>query len=312
MQNICGSLSPRVSEMVSLLGQEASSFETARDILQRNNGINLCTSTIQKHSEKVGDFFRQKEGKKYKYAILEVGRDLFENKPKLPKRCYIQVDGAMINTTKGWKENKLGIIFNEADINKRGEGEQERISIKKKQLFSSLGEGVEKFEKRLIYWAYKTNIFQAEEIVVVSDGARWIERMLKNSFSRAIHILDWFHVTDNLWKVSKRLFDQSPEKAKIWVEKYKALIWEGKIDIALKRLYKERRGRPKQEAQILKRLHYYFQRRKHKMQYPIFRKRGYSIGSGAIESANKYAIQSRLKKSRYALVKNKELTLLLI
>ena len=33
------------------------------------------------------------------------------------------------------------------------------------------------------------------------------------------------------------------------------------------------------------------------MRYHYFRKKGYYIGSGAIEAANKYAVQSRLKRT---------------
>ena len=52
----------------------------------------------------------------------------------------------------------------------------------------------------------------------------------------------------------------------------------------------------KNQSAILE-LHQYFRKRVNMMKYDQFRNEGLYIGSGAIESANKYAIQDRLKKA---------------
>ena len=290
-----GRISPQLSELICLIAQEASSFEAARDILHRTLLLRISTSTVQQHSEKIGSFLLEKERQECQYTTCSIIKDLLQNKPKMPQRSYIQIDGAMINTTEGWKENKLGLIFNEADTVKKGEGEKQRVSIKKKQLVSSLGEGIDDFERRLRYHFHETGTLKSQEIVAVSDGALWIEKMIERNTPKAVHILDWFHVTEHLWDTAKKLFGEKSEKSKPWVSKYKHLIWNGKIDEALKLLSQEMQKHSKCEP--LGKLYRYFEPRKEKMRYDRFRKKGYYIGSGAIEAANKYAVQSRLKKT---------------
>ena len=290
-----GKISPRLSQVICLLAQEASSFETARDILRRTLLLDISTSTIEHHAEEIGSLLLEKENEECKYTTSKIIQDLLENKPKIPKRSYVQADGAMINTTTGWKENKLGIIFDEADLHRSGEGEKERISIKKKQLVSDLGGGVADFEKRLRYWLHKTDTLKAQEIVVVSDGAPWVERMFERNLVGAVHILDWFHVTEHLWDTAKNVFGEKSERCEPWICEYKDLIWNGKIEKALKALSQEMQNNP--ECEALAKLYHYFKRRKRKMRYNYFRKKGYYIGSGAVESANKYAVQSRLKRA---------------
>ena len=291
-----GKISPQLSQVICLLSQDTSSFETAKDILQRTLLLNIFTSTIQHHSERVGALLLNKEREECKYTTCNIVKDLLQKKPKIPKRSYIQADGAMINTTEGgWKENKLAIIFDESDLVKKGEGEKQRISIKQKHLLSSLAMGISDFEERLRYWLHKTDTLKAQEIVAVSDGAPWVEKMIERNIPEAIHILDWFHVTDHLWKNAKELFGENSEKSELWVRKYKSLIWNGKINKVLKLLWQEVQRHPKCKA--LKKLYHYFKLRKKKMRYDYFRKKGYYIGSGAIEAANKYAVQSRLKRT---------------
>ena len=261
--------------MICLLAQDASSFETARDILRRTLLLDISSSTVQHHSEKVGALLRGKERQEYKYTTTHIIRDLLQNRPKMAKRCYVQLDGAMINTTKGWKENKLGIIFDDADLVKRGKNEKQRISIKKKQLFSSLARGVEDFEKSLRYWLYKTDALKAEEIITLGDGAPWIEKMFERNIPKAIHILDWFHVTEHLWDTAKKLFGENSEKSELWVSKYKHLIWNGKVREALKSLSQEMRRSPKPKP--LEKLYAYFEPRKEKCVTIILEKKDITL-----------------------------------
>ena len=94
---------------------------------------------------------------------------------------------------------------------------------KKKQLVSSLGEGIDDFERRLRYHFHETGTLKSQEIAAVSDGALWIEKMIERNIPKAVHILDWFHVTEHLWDTAKKFFGEKSEKSKPWVSKYKHL-----------------------------------------------------------------------------------------
>ena len=47
----------------------------------------------------------------------------------------------------------------------------------------------------------------------------------------------------------------------------------------------------------IRELYSYFDKRRERIRYDIFLEKGYPIGSGAIESAHKYCVQSRLKQA---------------
>jgi len=163
-----------------------------------------------------------------------------------------------------------------------------------KEVSEKIGE--KNFKSRLKLWLYKTKACWSKQIVLVSDGAVWISNIAKELFPNAIHILDWFHTTEALWKCAKKTFGQNSKKVLPWVEKYKELIWEGGIEKALEFISAEAKISKKPTA--LLDLYKYFNTRVGQMQYQNFRLQGLYIGSGAIESANKYAIQDRLKKVR--------------
>ena len=80
-----------------------------------------------------------------------------------------------------------------------------------------------------------------------------------------------------------------------WVELYKEIIWEGRVEEALEMLLVEAKT-AKNQTPIME-LYNYFKHRIHMMQYGAFRKQGFYIGSGSIESTNKYVILNRMRKS---------------
>lgn len=121
------------------------------------------------------------------------------------ERMYIQADGSMVpiraEEKREFKEVKLGLVHIEADIvqKKTRKGEL-RSQIKNKCFVSSIGEGVEPFKIMLKARAIEKGYYQASEVILLSDGASWIDKMKEEQFSEAVHILDWYHAMDHLWQ----------------------------------------------------------------------------------------------------------------
>lgn len=284
-------VSPRAAELICLFAQQ-SSFSVTSDLLKRMFFMQISESSVKNIAEGIGNEFYTEEGllsEKTNPIPASIDTKIAEN------RSYLQIDGAMIHHLKEWKENKLGIIFSEGDIIRSGTGENERISLKHKTLVSSFAQGVGEFKKRIRYWLIKSGTFYAREIVIISDGAVWIENLISELLPGCTHILDWFHVKEKLWECAKKLFGETSERVDPWVKKYADMLWEGKIQETLTDLRQFARDSKKQTP--LLELHQYFYSRVSRMNYAEYRRRGYYIGSGAIESANRYAIQDRLKKS---------------
>ena len=285
-------VSPKVAEKICLMAS-LESYERSSDLLYRLSNISIQATHLEDIAKKVGRTL----------VLAERAERIQKEKSKVKQnisseRLYLQADGAMVNTSEGWKENKLALAFAEKDMKKTGYGENERVSIKKKDFASSLGEGVETFKSLVWKLLERVNCTTQSELIIVTDGAQWLMNIateLKKKFTNVVHILDWFHVTENLWKCANALMGEGTEQAKGWVEKYKEIIWQGEINTVLTMLLNEIKITKKQTP--LRDLYNYFYSRKESMRYNVFRDKGYYIGSGAIESANKYAIQSRLKKA---------------
>lgn len=291
IQSLSGKISPRAAEVTCLHAQQ-SSFAVASDMLKRILLIQISESSVKNISEGIGHALYSKEGAESvnnSFLPREIDEKIMQN------RSYLEIDGAMIHHLEDWKENKLGLMFSEADIVRSGKGENERISLKKKTLVSSFAEGVGEFKKRLRYWIAQSGTSLAKEIIIISDGAVWIENLVSELLPRCVHILDWFHVKEKLWGCARELFGESSDKIEPWVQHYADLIWDGKIREVLNQIMESAQKSTKQTPYLS--LHQYFAPRVNRMQYDQYRQKGYYIGSGAVESANRYAVQDRLKKS---------------
>jgi hypothetical protein len=213
---------------------------------------------------------------------------------------YIQGDGAMTpimgDGCLEYKENKLGVVYTDKDIvHKKTKKGKDRVEIKNKRFVSSIGEGVEKFKRMLHARAKESGLYKAEVVVLLGDGAVWLSKMKDEYFQNAIQILDWYHAVDHLWATAHALFgEENIEKCKNWVEPLKELLWHGQIDEVITWVAKTAKSAKKNQTHLYQ-LHGYLVSNKNHMKYDEYRNAGYYIGSGAIESANKYIVANRLK-----------------
>lgn len=223
---------------------------------------------------------------------------------------YIQADGAMVpligEEELEYKENKLGLVFCKEDIEvsttKNG---KEHAEIRNKRFTTSLAKGTEEFKEMLYRSAKSKGLEHAENVIFLSDGASWLRKYRQDYYPQAIQILDWYHVVDHLWGTANRLWGENQRrKSGEWVETLKELLWEGKTEEVLDTI-REQAMRRKTNQTPLWELHTYLFNNKAFMRYPEYREKGYYIGSGAIESANKYIVANRMKMAgmRWSVVK---------
>ena len=223
--------------------------------------------------------------------------------PQAPSECvYLEIDGSQLNTTRGWREYKLALSFRSEDVSVRGTedsfGERLRTTIHKKNLIGAINieNNIESIKERIKSMMVKSGDYWANQIVLISDGAVWIENVFQSLFPKALMILDWYHALENVRKCAENLFSENSEKYHPWFVKYKEMLWDGRVEELLADLLDEAKS-AKNSTPLFK-LYNYFKGRKERIRYKEFREKGYFIGSGAIESANSYSIQNRLKRSR--------------
>jgi hypothetical protein len=212
---------------------------------------------------------------------------------------YIQTDGAALNTRSrdesgsSWRENKLGEVFNTGNIrywtNHKGERQHQ---IMQKEYISLVGPA-EVFKKHLFACALRNGYGKYKETVVISDGATWIRNMVEELFPDAQQILDYFHLCENVHTYAKALFSNDALKYTPWAKSICALLKKSQYKIVLQEL--ETKDKKPNGCSV--NLYGYISNNIKNIDYVDYEKKGYFIGSGAIESGNKIVLQDRLKRA---------------
>lgn len=256
----------------------------------------MSTTFIEQLTVRIGDTLysdAEKESRR-PYAI--------EGKPCDIETLYICADGSMVPLTGDgkveYKENKLGIVFNNDDIlEKTGKNGKKTTQLVSKKLVSSLADGVEPFKKLLFSAAVKKGYYSSKTVIFLSDGAAWLSKCKEEYFSKAVKILDWYHAVEHLWGTARSIYgEQNKDDCKAWVEPLEELLWQGKVDEVIRLLENEIKIRKKNQQPLIELRGYYYSNRG-SMKYNEYREKGWFIGSGSIESANKYIVNQRLKQS---------------
>jgi len=143
------------------------------------------------------------------------------------------------------------------------------------------------------------DIQQADQILLVSDGARWIwnrlPSLVKNlglDVQRIFFLVDFYHAVQHLHDVAALRKNWSAKARKRWCNKQRKLLYQGKIDQVIQAIRSLCRGR--NSKSIRTELRYFIKHRTH-MAYDVLLNSKLPIGSGAIESAIRRVVNLRLK-----------------
>ena len=143
--------------------------------------------------------------------------------------------------------------------------------------------------------AERRGIRQARQVIVIGDGAEWIDTLHQQHFDAHIRIIDWYHACEHLHEVAKAAHPDHEGRQQQLAEQLKAHLWHGRGDRVIDRLKEltDQAGPPRDHdppnhpRRILARNVGYFQRHRPHMNYPAYRRRGWPIGSGMTESGVK-------------------------
>jgi hypothetical protein len=125
-------------------------------------------------------------------------------------------------------------------------------------------------------------------LCVVCDGASWIWQHVASLFPSARQVLDSYHCKEYLQKVAKVHYD-SPERALEWVEATLTRLYLGKVGWVLGGL---RRMPPASEEarKAIDNCWSYLHAHRDRTHYGKLRRGGYPLGSGGMESSNKFIV----------------------
>ena len=280
-----GSASAVMSRLLGVAGVTVS-FEEAQRHIQEYLRVDVSINTIRAETQRIGDLQAERE-KQWQAASQDLPNLQQREREAVvrPKRLYGSLDGAFVPLEEGWKEEKT-VCWYEAG-QRYGSAELRAVNL---NYYTSLEEASVFGE---LVWATGLHhrVDQAAELVFVCDAATWIWKIIEHYFPYAVQIVDWYHACQRLHAVSETLAEQ--ERAP-WLEHIKAALWEGEVQEVIQILQETFNRHPSSE--LIQSAITYYQNNQTRMAYAHFRKQGYFIGSGTVESACKQIVSLRLKR----------------
>lgn len=297
-----GQSTPGLASLLGILGVETS-FEEASQLAERFLLFRVSDNTVRKQTEGYGKAQAQAEMEWKQLAedvkSLEVRERSLE---KRASRIYGSLDGAHVPLHGEWRELKT-LCWYEVENrpasrpqNHHGQrvGEQPGLQARNMKYYCDIQEA-EQFGSLLWASGIQNQVDAYQEIVFLGDGAVWIWRLAEKYFPKAVQIVDWFHASQYLSPISEAAFGANTPQAHEWLTQVRTELWEGRIQDVIqscRSLWSHSQARPWIEKAIT-----YYTHNEPRMDYARFRKLGYLIGSGTIESACKQIAAARLKRS---------------
>jgi len=210
-----------------------------------------------------------------------------------PRPVALGFDGVMLRTWEGRKEIRVGVIYEpdrEAPRTPAGEASL------RKEYFATTGS-----RESLVAAVCARALERAAGgvggvVAVVGDGAAldWVD--LDPHLPRRVEILDFYHVMERVGEIGRAMHPGAAAAAGTWQAAMKKTLLEiGPWDLVrqLKAWQPEcAAGQEVRRVQLA-----YFQRQQERMRYPAYLRRGFPLGSGAVEGACKHVVVDRLRGS---------------
>lgn len=213
-----------------------------------------------------------------------------------PELLLVAVDGGRVHTTEvnpetgsRWREDKVACV---ASVRPGRDGEKPKPLV---QTYVATMDKSEPFGEGVRLEAEKRGARRAEQVIVMGDGADWIDSLALREFPGAVRIVDWFHTVEHLHECRRALYPDGSRSGEAFVERLEEHLWEGDVEAVERTLRKRAEALPippddagpSHPRRVLERNAEYLRKRAESMRYADYRARGWPIGSGLVESAVK-------------------------
>jgi hypothetical protein len=280
---------PSVLELACALGV-SSEFPNSHKLFTQWTNIDITEKTLANQVEKIGNKLQEKE-----FIVSKKSKEKTEKSTDISSEeiIYLGVDGVMtpLNQKQGYKEAKVGVIFYKKDHQKK----HKKGIVRHKEYIATLKSRNE-FTAKINQLYQETSGGKKHQTVVIGDGAHWIWEMAEKHYPNGIQILDFYHLSEYVWKVAKTAFLNNEEKQKKWVNTQQQLLkksqWKSVINNC-----EQIKGKRQELREALKNLIRYLTNNKERIDYQKYLKLGLMIGSGVVESSNRRVVTQRLKQA---------------
>jgi hypothetical protein len=237
--------------------------------------------------------------------------------PTAPDTLVITVDGALERTDGGWKEVKLGAVY---DLVRRARRVGTVVTTARTALeagattYTATFAAAHTFARQLVAVAQRRGLGWARQVVVLGDGAKWIWKLAARRFPQAVQIVDWYHAREHLWALAQLLYGEGATgeaAAHTWLETLAGELWAAQTadDVAIVAAAAEAAwatspkdlpdGAPRRTRARYREVTTavaYFTTNAHRMRYGAFRAQALPVGSGVVEGGCQSVLHVRLKR----------------
>jgi hypothetical protein len=292
-------ITPNAMLRIAYWAQNQLSYERAEEAIYEIMGIKVNDDTIRAVTDFVGKVIFENDCRKADGSMNMLNSGSLRFPKDRDGVLYIQTDGAALNTRKQdengstWRENKLGEVFSTKNVRYWTDNNGNRQhKILEKEYISYIGSASE-FRKHLFALALRNGYGHYKETVILSDGATWIRNMAEELFPDAQQVLDYYHLCENVNTFAKHLFKMDESKYRPWAKEICGKLKKGEYQRVLNELRPLQRTPDNSPVNLFG----YITNNVNNIDYAAYEKKGYFIGSGAIESGNKIILQDRLKRA---------------
>jgi len=228
-----------------------------------------------------------------------------------PDTLVITMDGALERTHQGWKEVKLGAVYELVQRAGRGVAAAASALEAGAVTYTATLAAAQTFGRQLLAAAQRRGLGWARQVVVLGDGAKWIWKLADRRFARAVQIVDWYHAREHLWALAQLLYGEGTAAAWTWLETLAGELWVARSadDVAVvaqaadeawtaprKDLPDGVPPRTRTRRREVERAVAYFSGNAIRMRYGVFRDDGLPVGSGVVEGGCHSVLHVRLKR----------------
>lgn len=214
-----------------------------------------------------------------------------------PEQLVMSTDGAFVQTTKGeWREVKT-VTFGEFQSQWDPKSRKTVVKTDKLSYFSRV-EPAETFSRHALYEWQQRGGENAQRVVAVNDGARWIQAFIDYHCPQAVRVIDFAHAQSYVATVGKAIYGAESQTFQTWFAAARQQLGKKPPQRTMADLrFLQRKHDPEGQNQELEQAIHYLASRMDMIDYPHFRRQQIPIGSGIGESGNKVVMQRRMKQA---------------
>jgi hypothetical protein len=303
-----------VQEIAALMSIRDPYAEAAKDV-KRLTGLSLSASRLHREAQRQGQ--RAIQCRQRDIDLSHTPQGVAELSARsttsdlAPFTLIIEIDAWNIRERDDWGQTRklrrkgqeperwhwvyTATIFR---LDQRGQTDGGRRVISQRR-YVATRQGLESFTQQLYVEALMCGLLNAQEVLIIADGAIWIWNLAADRFKGAKQRVDLFHVKEHLHELARTLYGQGSAEAQQWLQpllRYLERRKDGGLDVLheLEGLRQRLETLSAFQQEALDKEIGYFTTHHQRMDYKQAKVNGEPVGSGAVEStANQY--QTRFK-----------------